>query len=60
MPAEEYQIPKLNRNQVAESFFSSPKEERIRLFRCIHTAAQDVGGFPQEGFKLLKGDSLVH
>ena len=26
----------------------------------IHVAAQDIGGFPEKGFKLLQGDTLGH
>ncbi len=40
--------------------FQISHEDIVLELRGIHVAAEDVGGFPQEGFELLEGDLVCH
>lgn len=43
---------------VGQTLQEQHAEDVILVFRRVHVAAQDIGGFPQEGFKLLQADLL--
>ena len=45
---------------VGQPFQEQQPEDKLLELRSIHLAAQNVGGFEQEGFELSQGDFFSH
>lgn len=57
---ETWQLPPFFVKDVRHALEEEHAEDVFLVFGRVHGAAQDVGGFHQEGFELGEGDALLH